>query len=215
MKKWFAAFLTLAVACLPLTMARMEVVYKYTQSVDYTDQLECPMASLEELIEDDLQLKAALAMRQWFVGDFLIGDDWYNKVWDHTSVILTEPYIIKTEYGTQRADDLTIYGFAVISSYGLFRGADGSLYLDEGEQFDGLFRANFLNLVGDDWRLQDVHCLLDMDEELYPGAGCGIEGYPGMTDELDTHIPREAWSTAGIAQKYLDANDIDATIVAW
>lgn len=176
--------------------------------VSYTERLSLPAADFEALLSDELHVKTADALRRWFIGCYTYREDWYHQLWDHATVILADPYIVKVEQNEWgRA---TVYCFSTITAYALFKGDDEKLYFAEGAESIYLFRVYF-NM--DDWWIKNVECIEDMDEELYPGAGLGREGFPGLTDELMVEIPNEYWGSRSIAQKYLEANGIDAKIM--
>ena len=177
------------------------------QDVAYTERLPLPAVNFEDLLSDELHVKTADALRRWFIGYYSLREDWYNQFWDHTTGILTDPYIIRVEQNEW--GETTVYCFSTITTYSLFKGDNEKLYFAQNLELISLFRVYF---VMDDWWINNVECVEDMDEELYPGAGLGREGFPGLTDDLMAEIPDHYWGSESIAQKYLEINGIDATI---
>ena len=215
MKKWLAVLFSIVLACLPVHIGRAEsyYAYAYLKGVEYTEQLACPEVHLEQLMDDELQARTADALTRWFIADWSLREDWYHELWNHNTVILSEPYIIRVD--EDELNDVTVYCFACISSYSLFQGDDGDRYLAEGISDVRLFRVEWHGYDDPTGFLADVHCVTSMDEELYPGAGYGTRGFAVLTDELIAEIPERYWRTGAIAQRYLDLNGIDATIVEW
>lgn len=215
LKKWLAALLFVALIHLPVSAGRAGDYYQYAdlEGVAYLEKLPCPEVHLEQLIEDELQARTADALSRWFIAYWSLREDWYHEFWNHETVILTEPYIIRVEEGAYR--DVTVYCFACITSFSLFRGDDGERYFAEDLSDVRLFRVKWDGYDDPTRFADDVYCITSMDEELFPGAGYGTQGFPGLTDELIAEIPEQYWWDGGIAQRYLDLNGIDATIVAW
>ena len=152
-------------------------------------------------------------MRSWFISEYAYLDDWYNVLWEHSTAILLEPYIIKSEYIDESS--LTVYCSSAISSYALFEDKDEQLYLAQGYDTVGLFSISFEIYNQSDWFVTSVHCAENSDEELYPGAGVGTDGFPGLSDILAQEIPDWGLDTFNIAQKYLELNKLDAEIITW
>ena len=212
MKKLLSVLLLLGMLCIPLSMGIAETSYLPVDDVEYVELLTCPEVDWAQLMDDETQISTAEALTRWFIGDNALRQNWYHQFWDHTAGILTEPYLIKVdgdEYGYR-----TIYCFADISSFGLLQGDDGALYFTQSEDDIWLFRVSIKNSWDDMW-IEDVYPITDMDEELYPGAGYGTQGFAGLTDELMIEIPDKYWSCIDIAQKYLELNGIDATVIVW
>ena len=63
--------------------------------------------------------------------------------------------------------------------------------------------------------MTSVHCVENSDEELYPGAGVGTDGIPGLSVNLPQEIPDWRLDTFNIAQRYLEFNKLDAEIIMW
>ena len=215
MEKWLAALLSLALAWLPVSVGWAEPYDEYAslKNVAYIEKLPCPEVQLELLMDDELQARTAEALSRWFIADCAIRKDWYHEFWNRGTVILSEPYIIRVD--EDELSDVTVYCFACLSSYSLFRGDDDERYFAQDISDVRLFRVEWAGYDDPTGYLADVHCVSDMDEELYPGAGYGTQDFAGLTDELIAEIPERYWRTGAIAQRYLDLNGIDATIVEW
>lgn len=212
LKKLLSVLLLLGMLCIPLSSGMAEITYSPADDVEYVELLTCPEVDWAQLMDDEIQISTAEALTRWFIGYNALRQNWYQQFWDHTAAILTDPYLIKVnedQYGCR-----TVYCFAAINSFGLLQGDDGALYFAQSEDDIWLFRVSIEN-SGDDLWINDVYPITDMDEELYPGAGYGTQGFAGQTDELMIEIPDRYWSCIDIAQRYLELNGIDATIIVW
>lgn len=190
-----------------------EVIYAGENNYDFISKKPCPTYELDSLMSDDIQTKVSKALRSWFISEYAYLDDWYNVLWEHSTAILLEPYIIKSEYIDESS--LTVYCSSAISSYALFEDKDEQLYLAQGYDTVGLFSISFEIYNQSDWFVTSVHCVENSDEELYPGAGVGTDGFPGLSDILAQEIPDWGLDTFNIAQKYLELNKLDAEIITW
>lgn len=189
----------------------MWYTYAYPEGdIEYTECLPCPVANYEELFSDELHMRTADALRRWFIGYYTLRNDWHYQLWDHMTVILTDPYIIRVE--ENELGESVVYCFSTLNSYSLFKGDNEKLYFAQDLEFIRLFRVYF---IMNDWWIEDVEYVGNMDEELYPGAGVGTQGFPGLTDELIAEIPDCYWGTEDVARKYLEINGIDAEILSW
>ena len=216
MAKRLAVLVSLVLACLPLNTGRAETLEDETlfmaavEGVEYVELLPCAEVNFDELLEDEFQSKAAQGVCRWYISEYMYAEDWYRQLWNHTRIVLTEPCVIKVdadEYG-----NTTIYCYAIIASYALLRGDDGALYFSPTSYVtEWLFRVH-LDIFDE---IECVENVWDMDEELDPGSGCGTEGFPGMSYELYERFSSQFKDTDGIAQRYLDLNGIDATVVNW
>lgn len=205
MKKLLAFALALGLTCAPLRAMRAEGQPETLTA--YTELLPCAEVCFDELLDEPFQAKAAEALSLHFIHLYPYSGDWHHQLWNHTRVILTEPHVFMAE--TDEHGMTTVYCFATIDSYALLRGDDGALYFTQHLDTEGFYRVC---LFGDD--IASVTWMGDTeDDELYPGAGYADEGYPGWSDELERQIPDPCWSTAHIAQRYLDLNGIDATVI--
>lgn len=193
-------------SCLAEIVSAGDAIHEYQQL------LPCPSVSLSSLLETQEQIDATKALRLWFLRENLLTCDWYDSLWNHNSIILAEPYIIKSE--TPSENEKILYCASAISSYSLFTNNNGSLFLAEGKDECGLFRLYFSKESGR-WEPNRVHILSDMSEELFAGAGIGTEGFPGLSPSLSKLIPNWGFSTDHIAQKYLDNIGISAEIITW
>ena len=214
MKKLLASLLAMVLACMPLNRGRTETIddmfMANIEGVEYIELLPCAMVNYDELFEDEFQAKASQGVCRWYISRYTYAEDWYRQFWNHTMVVLTKPTVIKVEEDEHR--NTTIYCYAAIASYALFRGDDGALYFPMSSYVtEWLFRV-YIDCFG---RIEYVENVLDMDEELYPGAGYGTQGFPGMSDELLERFSNQFEDTTGIAQKYLELNGINATVVDW
>lgn len=210
MKKLFVAVLALGLSFAPLCAGRAECSFlgfwRPEGVTTYTGLLPCAEVRFDDLLDEVFQAKAAEGLSLYFINSYSYTGDWYHQLWNHTRVILTEPHIFKAEVDEHNMT--TIYCFGTIGSYALLRGDNGSLYFAQDLYTEGLYRVH---LYHDE--IDSVEWVGNMDEELYPGAGLADEGYPGLTYKLEKQIPDQCWGTAHIAQKYLDFNGIDATVV--
>lgn len=209
MKKLLASVLALGLICAPLSMCRAEDVFSLggPEGVTrYTEPLPCAEVRFDELFDDEMQAKAAQALSLYLINSYPYASDWYRQLWNHTRVILTEPHVFQTEVDEHGMT--TIYCFGVVGSYALLRGDDGAQCFFQDLETEGLYRVYLF-----DDRIEDVERVTAMDEELYPGAGCADEGYPGLTHALEEQIPDQCWNTVHIARQYLDLNGIDASII--
>ena len=146
-----------------------EVIYAGENNYDFISKKPCPTYELDSLMSDDIPTKVSTALRSWFISEYAYLDDWYNVLWEHSTAILLEPYIIKSEYIDESS--LTVYCSSAISSYALFEDKDEQLYLAQGYDTVGLFSISFEIYNQSDWFVTSVHCAENSDEELYPGAG--------------------------------------------
>lgn len=189
-----------------------ESIYAYKDETKYIDRLECPAVDFALLFDDQFQQLTAVALRQWFISEYALHVDWCDLLWNHREVILLEPYIIRID--KQDEYHVKIFCSSAIASYGLFFASDNSLYLAQNLDTVGLFEINY-ELNNNIWGLLSVELFDEMNEELYPGAGVGTDGFPGLSDELAALIPNWGWSTNNIAERYLQMSDIPAEVVDW
>lgn len=196
----------------PSNYALAQSIYARPDETAYIEQLECPEADFSLLFEDEHQQLAALALRRWFVSEYAMQADWCDLMWNHKEVILLEPFVIRTDM----PDDhhLKIFCSSAIASYGLFRGDGDTLYLAQNLDTVGLFEIN-CEYENGAWLPLSVTRFEDMNGELFPGAGIGTDGFPGLSDELAALIPDWGWSTGSIAERYLVLNQISAEVVDW
>lgn len=187
-------------------------IYAYIDETRYIERLECPKVDFNLLFDDQYQQLAAIALRQWFVSEYAMYEDWCDLMWNHQEVILLEPYIIRID--KQDEDRIKIYCSSAIASYGLFEADDASLYLAQNLDTVGLFEIDYL-FENDSWFPLSVKFFDEMNEELFPGSGIGTDGFPGLSDELAALIPNWGWGTNNIAARYLFLSDIPAEVVDW
>lgn len=190
-----------------------ETIYAGESNYNFVSKKPCPTYDLDSLMSDDVQIKVSKALRLWFVTEYAYWDDWYNVLWEHAATILLEPYIIKSEYVDESV--IVVYCSSAISSYALFEDEDKQQYLAQGYDTVGLFRVSFEISNQSDWLVTSVHRIENLDEELYPGAGIGTDGFPGLSDHLAQEIPDWGLDTFNIAQKYLEFNKMNAEILTW
>ncbi len=212
-KKIAAVFCVALIVCYCTGEGIAETIYAGESNNDFVFQKPCPNCELELLMSDDIQLKVSKALRSWFIAEYAYLDNWYDILWEHTATILLEPYIIQSEH----IDESTfmVYCSSAISSYALFEDKNGQPYLAQGYDTVGLFSVSFEIYNQSDWLVTSVHRIENSDEELYPGAGIGTDGFPGLSDNLAQEIPDWGLDTFSMAQKYLKLNKIDAEIITW
>lgn len=206
-------FCTTILECFITVAGIAEIIYAGENNYRFVSPRICPTYELKSLMSDEIQIKASKALRSWFISEYAYQDDWYNKLWDHTVIILMEPFIIKTEYLDESV--CMVYCSSGISSYALFVDEDGQQYFSQGYDTTGLFSISFDVEEQSNWRVTSVRRIEDNDEELYPGSGIGTDGFPGLSDYLAQHIPDWGFDTFDIAKKYLDFYQIDAEILTW
>lgn len=190
-----------------------EPVYAGESNYNFAYKESCPAYDLDMLMTDRVQIEVSKALRSWFISEYAYADDWYKVLWEHTATILLEPYIIKLEYVDESS--FTVYCCSAISSYSLFESESEQRYLAQGYETIGLFRVSFEEDSHSDCRVISVYRIDDIDEELFPGAGVGTDGFPGLSDELATEIPDWGIDTCTIAQKYIEQCKINAEIIMW
>lgn len=202
MRKIITAFLVLCILCVT------------AHTLAESARITMPEASYEDLFEDPVCCLTAKALRQWFITEGCIRNNrlsQYESIWNHDEVILCDPFIIRTETDEDGTVS-TVYCFSSINTYTLCTDGNTAWLAAEENEANGLFRIDF-DGFDDYYELTEVHRVSGMDEELFPGAGLGADGYPGLSDELNSMIPSSYWGTDRTAQRYADINHLDVTII--
>lgn len=210
-KKPILILLIISLCLSYLISVQAETVYAGERDHVFSSRKECPSCDYSSIMTDEIQIKTAIALRAWYLSEYAHQNNWYDDIWNHSIVILTEPYIVKTESDEY---SMTIYCSSAISYYGLFEDSDEDLYLTQGDSTEGLFRVSYYIYDQDDWVVTSVH-RIENNEELYPGSGLGTDGFPGLSDNLASQIPEWGLSAYHIAQRYLEYNNIQAEIIEW
>lgn len=164
---------------------------------------------------------AAKALRQWFVTEGDLPQNFltsYEQTWSHQRIILSDPQVFLTNE-VKPSEKLVIYCMATINAYSLFQPKSSDLkqvLLKEDYEQTWLFRIEFNILIDhDEYEFVKVHPITDGHEELYPGAGFGEDGFPGLSEKIKKKLNERCWSADYIAKDYIKINELNAEIIPW
>lgn len=183
--------------------------------------VNAPYPNYAQLYPNRYERLAAKALRQWFVAEGDIPQNFltaYELTWNHQRIILSDPQIFLANE-IKHDEKLVIYCMATINTYSLYQPENSTLklvLLKEDYEQTWLFRIEFDIVIDqDEYEFVKVHPVTDMQEELYPGAGFGEDGFPGLSETLKEKLNERCWSADYMAEQYIKMNEINAAIVPW
>ncbi len=171
---------------------------------------ELPAADYNVLYPDSTIRATAEALRMYYMDSFAYRSELFDDIWNHRRIILSDPYVLKTE--NMEDGSVMIYCFSTINSYSICKQSDGTNSLNSMDEIIGAFRINIFFFSSDNYEIESVYQIGDYNEELYSGAGTGVEGIPGLSEIIINQIGDKGFATNIVAQEYLDMNNVVAEI---
>lgn len=182
-------------------------------ALDNYEEFVLPYADYNLLFSDAMQRYAAEALRGYYLSIASYSPDLFDQIWQHKMMILSDPYIFKTEW--ENEVQATIYCCSALDAYKLVSYSDTETKFISYDNLIGVYRIDISVFEDGEYRIRSVYRLEGLSEELYPGSGVGGDGIPGLSDTLIAEMDGRGFSTQDIAEKYLRINEIHAECEWW